>query len=55
MLSLERSAHKVSFRLNKDDKTVATGRLVFALTDDKGNMDNDTDNANSNSTNKDKP
>ena len=52
MLSLERSAHKVSFRLSKDDKTVATGRLVFALTDDKGNMDNGTDNTNS--TNKDK-
>ncbi len=46
MLSLERNAHKVSFRLSKDDKAVATGRLVFALTDDKGNMDNDTDNTN---------
>lgn len=46
MLSLERSAHKVSFRLSKDDKTVATGRLVFALTDDKGNMDNGMDNTN---------
>lgn len=54
MLSLERSAHKVSFRLSKDDKAVATGRLVFALTADKGNMDNGMDNTNSNSTNKDK-
>ncbi len=36
-LTLKRKEHKVSFTLQKDDKTAATGRLVFALTN------NDTD------------
>lgn len=38
-LTLKRQDHKVSFALHKDDKTAATGRLVFALTNDNTDKD----------------